>query len=40
MPETGDTGALAEVVEQTEKLAEAMVPLLDAYFAMRETGDT
>ena len=39
MPEMGDTAALVQVVEQTEKLAEAMVPLLDAYFARRETGD-
>ncbi len=39
MPEMGDTAALAEVVKRTEKLAEAMMPLLDAYFARRETGD-
>ncbi len=39
MPEMGDTAALAEVAQQTEKLAEAMVPLLDEYFARRETGD-
>ncbi len=32
MPEMGNAGALADVVERTEKLAEAMVPLLDEYF--------
>ena len=40
MPEMGDTAALADVVERTEKMSEAMVPLLDEYFARRETGDT
>ncbi len=36
MPEMGDTSALADVVERTEKMAEAMVPLVDAYFDQRE----
>ena len=40
IPEMGDTGALADVVKRTEKMAEAIVPLLDAYFARRETGDS
>ncbi len=40
MPEMGNAGALADVVERTEKLAEAMVPLLDEYFAHHETGGT
>ena len=34
------TGALAQVVEHTEKLAEAMVPLLDEYFAGQQAGGT
>ncbi len=40
MPEVGDTKALAEVVEFTEKMVAAMVPLLDRYFEGRDTGDT
>ncbi len=40
MPEMGNAGALAEVVERTERMAEAMVPLVDEYFEGRETGDT
>ena len=34
------TDALADVVERTEKMAEAMVPLLDEYFAGQHAGDT
>ncbi len=40
MPEMGDTGALADVIERTERMAGAMVPLVDEYFERRETGDT
>lgn len=40
MPEMGDTRALADVVERTEKMAEAMVPLVTEYFERRQTGDT
>ena len=40
MPEMGDTGALADVVERTERMAGAMVPLLHEYFERRDTGDT
>ena len=36
----GDMDALADVVEHTEKLAEAMVPLLDEYFAGQQAGGT
>ena len=36
----GDTDALADVVERTEKMAEAMVPLLDEYFSGQQAGDT
>ncbi len=36
----GDAGALADVVERTEKMAEAMVPLVTEYFEHRQTGDT
>ncbi len=36
MPEMGNAGALADVVERTEKMTEAMMPLVDAYFDQRE----
>ena len=39
-PKMGDADALADVVERTERMAQAMVPLLDEYFERRETGDT
>lgn len=32
MPEMGDTKALADIVERTERMVEAMVPLVTAYF--------
>ena len=38
IPDMGDTSALADVVERTEKMAEAMVPLLDEYFAGQPAG--
>ncbi len=34
------TAVQADVVERTEKLAEAMVPLLDEYFAGQQAGGT
>jgi len=34
------TDALADVVEPTEKMTEAMVPLLDEYFAGQRSGGT
>ncbi len=40
MPKMGNAGALAEVVERTERMTEAMMPLLDEYFAHHETGGT
>ena len=39
MPEMGNTGALAEVVERTEKMAEAMVPLVTEYFEGSQPSD-
>ena len=39
MPEMMDTGSLAEVVERTEKMAEAMVPLVDEYFEALKNGE-
>lgn len=35
MPEMGDTGALADVVDWTERMVTVMVPLVDEYFARR-----
>ena len=40
IPEMGDTNALADVVERTERMAEAMVPLLDEYFVRQQAGGT
>jgi len=40
IPEMGDTSALADVVKRTEKMAEAMVPLLDQYFASQRADGT
>ena len=37
MPEMGDTGALDDVIERTERMAEAMVPLVDEYFALQSS---
>ena len=34
-PEVGDADALANVVERTEKMAGAMVPLVTRYFEAR-----
>lgn len=38
-PKLGDAEALADIVEQTEKMVAAMVPLLDEYFEGRQIGD-
>ncbi len=38
-PKMGDAEALADLVERTEKMVAAMVPLLDEYFERRQTGD-
>ena len=40
MLKMGDTSALTELVEQTERMAEVMVPLVDEYFEGRHTPDT
>ena len=39
-PQLYFTAVHADVVERTETLAEAMVPLLDEYFAGQQAGDT
>ena len=39
MPEMGDTAALADVVRQTEKMADAMVPPVTDSFVRRKTDD-
>ena len=39
-PKLGDADALADVVERTEKMAEAMVPLVTAYFERGQPSDT
>ena len=39
MPEMGDTGALADVIERTERMAEAMVPLVTEYFERGQRSD-
>ncbi len=38
-PEVGDADALANVVERTEKMAAAMVPLVTRYFEARSGAD-
>ena len=40
MMDVGDTKMLADAVERTEKMAGAMVPLLEEFFAGRDTSDT
>ena len=40
MPDMGDKRALAEVIERTERMAGAMLPLLEEYFESRDTSDT
>lgn len=39
-PKLGDAEALADIVERTEKMAAAMVPLLDEYFTARRSTET
>ncbi len=40
LPKMGDTDALADIIERTEKMFGAMVSMVSKYFEQRQAGPT